>query len=148
MAETPEKKPGEKNTLTDDQILEYTQQTRKKITDELFKDNRVPADKEDRTLLLRALQDMDQTAINKKRLGTDEKRAESDKLVAEAADRISRIYGSENPFEGNQSGRIPEVSSEQLPAANPIEGETEVGLVDESYDEFMSKMEDDDTDGK
>jgi hypothetical protein len=126
--------------LTDDDILKFTQGTRRKFVDHILA-NGFPNDPKDQHVLLTTLADMDRTALGNKRIGAAEKMAESDKLVAEAISRIGNHYGGRNPFEGATTNPILRPDPELLPNATPAPGETAIGLEVEDYAAFIKRME-------
>lgn len=129
--------------LTDEDILRLTQGTRKRLLDDIIK-NGIPTDKDERELLLSTLNDMDRTALGNKRIGAAEKMAGADRLVSEAIIRITSQFGTANPFQGQTEAiTIPSADVKQLPAANPVPGETGVGLELTNFDEFIDKFEKD-----
>ncbi len=132
--------------LTDDDILRFTQSKRRELVDKLLEDG-IPVTKDDQTVLLQALGDMDRTALGNKRIGAAEKLAESDRLVADAVLKINRQFGARSPFEATEviDGEVipPTPVLDQLPKANPVPGETGIGISELKYDEFMDEMEKD-----
>lgn len=128
--------------FSDDEVLAYTQRARRRLIDDLVKGG-MPDDPKDRTALLHALSDMDQTAINKKRLGAQQKTADADRMAALAIARVKRSLGDQNPFRADEErDRIIELDHTRLPEVNPVEGEMDIGISSENYDEFMSGYKD------
>lgn len=133
--------------LTDDDVLRYTQGTRKKLIDEITNKG-MPEGKDERIILLAALSDMDKVALGNKRIGAAEKLSESDKLVAKTIIEIGKKFGTVNPFENNEGDILEgiyerEVDLDLLPPPNTVPGETDVGITDLKYDEFVDMMEKD-----
>jgi hypothetical protein len=131
--------------LTDDDIIRFTQKQRKALVDVIIEKG-IPEIDSDRAMLLTALADMDRTALGNKRIGAAEKLAESDRLVADAIVKLNARFGSSNPFEGNESSilegsliRNPEL--DKLPEPKPVPGETDIGISDMKYDEFVDLMD-------
>lgn len=127
--------------LTDDDILAFTQKTRHALAQELLKGG-MPKDPKEQRILLMTLADMDATAINKKRLGAQEKTAEADRLAIMAIAKLGAVLGNRNPFEGNENGvdvtaLVREVDDTKLPELEVVPGETDVGITSLNYDDFM-----------
>lgn len=131
--------------MTDDEILSFTQTTRKQLVDQITQ-NGMPDDPKDRTALLHALSDMDQTAINNKRLGAQQKTADADRMALLMIAKMNQAIGNRNPFalpEGQtvESGAV-ELDESRLPEVTPVEGEMDIGISTLTYDEFMREYED------
>lgn len=122
--------------LTDDDIMRFTQGTRKRFIDKII-DKGFPADEDGQRILLSALSDMDRTALGNKRIGANEKQSAADVLVAKAITELSSRFGSSNPFEGNKEPIEMVVDATLLPEANPVPGETDIGVSTADYDSFM-----------
>lgn len=128
--------------LSDDDVLAYTQRARRALVENLIEGG-MPDDPKERTALLRALADMDQTAIDKKRLGAQQKTADADRTAALLIARMKQTLGDSNPFMASSEREI-EVSFDEtrIPDVEPVKGETDIGISSESYTEFMDKYED------
>lgn len=127
--------PG-KIEISDDDLMQFTQRTRKAFIQELITDG-FPADPKDRMAMLTAMADMDRTALGNKRIGANERQAAADALVAQAMARFVEANGQNNPFEGNRQGVLPEIRQELLPDDNAVPGETDIGITKESYETLM-----------
>lgn len=132
--------------MTDDEVLNYTQSIRKNFVNSQLQEGQFPNDTKEQVVLLSALADMDRTAINKKRIGVNEKQAGADALAAEALARLSRDFGSNNPFmRGSDDipGEVvtPVPDTNHLPPAKAVPGEKDVGINDDTYDNFMGRMD-------
>lgn len=142
--------PSSEN-LTDDDLLRFTQRTRKRLIDDMTKGD-MPSDNKDRMVLLTALADMDRTALGNKKIGAAEQIAESDRIAAQAIARMNRMFGNNDNFaiaeeipdyiEG-VSRRIqgPELDLELVPDITVAPGEMDQGLSAMTYDEFMKHMD-------
>jgi hypothetical protein len=126
--------------LTDDDVLRFTQSTRKQFLDNLLKAG-FPESVKEQQVFLMAMSDMDRTALGNKRIGANEKQAAADVLVAKAIAQISTQCGSGNPFENSRTGELPQLKSELLPEANAAPGETNVGLCEENYKSLMEMFD-------
>lgn len=128
--------------LGDDEIIKHNQRTRlayvKHMTGEAF-----PSDPKEMSIVLAAMSDMDRAALGNKKIGVNEKQAAADALVANAIGQIGKHYGSMNPFETQTPNSTPpNLDVSQVPEANPVPGETDVGVSDQTYDEFIKRFED------
>jgi len=127
----------------DDAILKYTQARRIELVKD--KDVDLTADPKGGAVVLKALSDMDKTALTKKKLGIQEKGAENDRLVASAVVRMFKDDGSTDPFlkENAAKGRkaYEAEDASRLPEPVFVEGETEVGVSSENYSEFTARMQ-------
>lgn len=126
--------------LSDDDIMRFTQGTRKRLVSEMIKEG-LPTDKDGIETLLHAMADMDRTALGNKRIGASEKQSAADVMVANAIAQISSQFGQQNPFEGNGEVVIPTVEQGKLPSADPVPGETDVGLSEENYDALAKRFD-------
>lgn len=130
--------------LTDDDVLKLTQSTRYKLVNAITAEG-MPVDKGDRMVLLTALADMDRTALGNKKIGAKDKNTAAVLLAAQIFERLSNQFGNRSPFEAPNSDvsddAIPVLSAEALPESEIGQGETEIGISQENYDEFMSRME-------
>lgn len=127
--------------LTDDDILRFTQGTRKNFVNHLLKGG-FPSDPKDQKILLTTLTDMDKVALGNKRIGAADKQSAADILVAKAIATISGQFVDTDPFVKDGVRELPAIDMDQLPPADPVPGETEVGLSDESYAAIMAKFDD------
>jgi len=127
----------------DDAVLKYTQARRLQLVKDADVD--LVADPKGGTVVLKALSDLDKTALGKKKLGIAEKGAENDRLVASAVVRMFKDDGSTDPFlkENAAKGRKAYEADDaaRLPEPVFVEGETEVGVSSENYAEFTSRMQ-------
>lgn len=126
--------------LNDDEVLSYTQRKRKAFLEHLLNEG-FPEDTKTQTVLLTALADMDRTALGNKRIQSGERVLQADALVSKAILTISQRYGSQVPFQTSQQGRIPDIDTAKLPSANPVPGETDVGLSTQSYAELVEQFD-------
>ncbi|MBE0438347.1 MAG: hypothetical protein IBX57_01075 [Gammaproteobacteria bacterium] len=133
-------------SLTDDDLLKFTQSTRLKLVKSLHDPNgKLPSDPKEQRVLLTALSDMDKAALGNKKIGASEKQSASDALVAQAIAGLSSRFGSQNPFmdQAPEGGtKIPSIETEKLPEVSPLPGETDIGLSTETYKTFSEKFED------
>lgn len=141
---------SEMMALTDDDILRFTQATRKKLVDSIVQDG-LPTDNKDRVVLLTALADMDRTALGNKKIGAAESIAEADRIAASAIAQINRQMAVHDPFARGASSALlegdytyvsgPEADDRQLPILGDVELESEQGLSTMNYDQFTKMMD-------
>lgn len=127
--------------LTDDDIISFTQGTRKRFIDEVIAEG-FPQDPKEQHVMLTALADMDRTALGNKRIGATERQSAADSLVARAITQLGDNFGANNPYEKDVGGSIPAYDASLLPDANPVPGETDIGLSDQNYKAFTAEYED------
>lgn len=130
------------SSLTDDEAIRYTQRLRRQLIDEMAKGG-LPNDPKDRTLFLRALSDMDQTALTNKRIGVEEGNNENNRAVVDLVSKLSRQFGGRSPFEviDGEAGEIKEADEAALPPAETVPGEMRIGLEEMNYDDFVKDHE-------
>lgn len=134
--------------MTDEDIVSYTQRTRKRLVDHITGcGNNMPSDKGEQMVLLAALGDMDRTALGKMKIGAKERQGNADREAAMIIAKLGATYGSKSPFERKDDvieGEVvepPKLEDSNLPPLMVVPGETEVGLSTENYDQFMQRME-------
>lgn len=129
--------------LSDDQVIDYTQRVRKSLVAEILKEG-FPTENTDRQTLLHALADMDRTAIQNKKIGSEDAKADADRVAALAIARINQQMGSvipgERPVIEGQYTKL-EGDITLIPNIEVVPGETDIGISDDTYDEFTGRME-------
>jgi hypothetical protein len=127
-----------------DKDFDFTRMQRLKILNEMTDNgSKKLENNEDRHLALQVLNDMDRTAIGRKRIKTDEKATTSNVLMAKAIieslldQKNLHAIGRVDVIEG--VGTVVEPS---LPDYTPKHGEMDVGHPTETYVEFMARMND------
>lgn len=123
--------------LEDDKILENSQKIRNELVKSIIKDG-MPTDKDDKYILLGALKDMDKQVIDKKKVAIEDKNANVAGVIAEAVSKISQLVDGGDPFKRPGSGQIPSLDNTLIPEYSPVDGEMEVGITNDNYDNFMS----------
>lgn len=126
--------------MSDDQILAYTQHKRKTIVQDLMKNNKVPTDRSEQSLLVAALDGMDRAALGNKRIKADEKTAHG---VAGAASIVANLL---NQISGmsKQPGMVienvePPLLGKEIPDPILVPGELETNCPQLDYHSFMSQ---------
>lgn len=127
--------------MSEDDILRFTQRMRKGFVDHLTADG-FPSDPKDQNTLLSAMADMDRSALQNKRIGSEANQAEADRLAAMAIAKMTSHFGAINPFEKQVGGvrEIPAFDETDLPTVELVPGETDVGISDMTYEDMARKM--------
>lgn len=125
--------------------LQFSQSIRRRIAEQLTAEN-IPSDHKDMDILLRTLKDMDQTTLNERKNQIDESSAGSAKTIADAMNELVKMNLNTNPFQRNPDGSvdesyIPKIDASKLGDHNLVPGETEIGTVIETSNEFITRME-------
>lgn len=141
----PNEPPGdiidESEDLSAEGLLKYSQGVRKNLVKDMTRDG-IPQDKSDRQVLLQALHDMDQTSVNRLKLDVDKENAANGRL---AQDLVEKLFNHNprglavNP--GHETDRIPAPKDDEIPDVELEEGETEIGLRQETSQDFLKRME-------
>jgi hypothetical protein len=127
--------------LSSENLLNYTQMVRKRLINSITARG-MPIDKDERMQLMQALRDMDQTSVNRLRLDVENKSADNNRAAQEI---ISQLY-QVNPYglrarPGEERDSYPEPEVKDLPDMEFDEGEKHIGLVTESSNDFIKRME-------
>lgn len=126
--------------LTDDQVMNFTQGVRKKFLHYICEGG-LPDDIKEQNIFLKTLSDMDRAALGNKKVGVTEKQTATDALVAKAISDIATKFGETNPFMAGGDGLVPSIEHELLPETNPVPGEMDIGVSDETYKGLMDKFD-------
>lgn len=125
--------------LNDDAVLERTQAIRMRLLDALTAGENIPTDKDTVSLILQTTADADRAALGNKRIKSDDKNADADRLAAKAIASIYNKVGNTNPFEvpvGESTTRVPEHPETLLEGVEPKPGELDQGVSTLSFDSF------------
>lgn len=135
-----------------DKALSYSQIHRRRIVDSLMAGPQVTSDTKELSVVLKALSDMDKSVLMERKNNIDQGSADSSKAVAEAMREFITGQNNTNPFARKADGSvtepvpttvIPEVDMEKLGEHQLVDGEDEIGVISETYNEFMNRMEGD-----
>ena len=122
-------------TPEEQRLINKSLQVREQLVDKLLEKG-IPADTEDRELLLKALDSSDKTILGKARLKLDE---QANKNQAQMQDLVAAVL-----LKANNKPKLPAVNPE-LPATiertNKVEGDTTIGVVEDNYSDFMKRMQ-------
>lgn len=135
------KKDEQEETPTDDDLIDLSQKLRIGVINCLTKNGtEMPADPDERVELLEAAKAMGTLAVSRKRIKADEKINDD---VASARSFFASIFSSQAELlESAKRGTIRAERVEELPNDfTPIEGQDEINPRQETYEEFMSRME-------
>jgi putative cell wall-binding protein len=126
-----------------EQTLKFTQNIRRKIVNKQMEKG-VPSDLDTVNVLLKALKDMDSTAINDRRNTIDEGNADTARRVADDMAEFVKNHG--NPFMRNAEGdpilvSSPTLNPSRLPQIEHAQDEAHIGTVTETEEEFNRRME-------
>lgn len=127
--------------LTDDAILQYTQRTRKQLATAIVAKG-MPEDKDDRVVLLQTLRDMDQTAINRKRLDVDNANLENDAMIIDIVSKMQELNPRGRRLRDEDvRERTVIVDTTALDGHQFSEEEKRLGLPKETSKEFLERMD-------
>lgn len=141
MSDSENMVPPSEELETDDDVLSFSQRTRKRIVDKLTEKG-IPEDAKDQTILLTALADMDRTAIGNKRIQSKEKQGQLNRQTGLIIAALTERFGARSPFErSGQSTQPPEFKADGLPPLELKPGETEIGIANRGFAEFMNDVE-------
>lgn len=148
MSDQNNKVISEALDMNDEDIVSFTQRTRKKLVDQITGSGQnMPSEKGDQLVLLTALTDMDRTALGKMKIGAKERQGAADREAAAIIAKMFGTFGSSSPFEKKGEliegtpVRAPQLEDSSLPPLTTVPGETDVGLSTENYEQFMQRME-------
>lgn len=113
--------------------LELTLSTREAIIREMFKDNKLPADKEDRDFLMKALDGMDRTILSRAKIKSDDT---AQQTQAAQARLISELLLRATPTPGKS--RTEDLKVIDATVADMADGETDIGVRTFTFAEIMS----------
>lgn len=121
-----------------DSVLEYTQAKRKFIIEAMIVNNKLPEDPTEKSVLLKALADMDKTVSTRKRLVIEEQSAASAEEQASASAALLQAM-RHKMFEAP----VPVPRAAPDLGNTPIDlvpGETEIGVANLTYDAFIASL--------
>lgn len=131
--------------LGEDEVLDFTQRMRKGLVDDMTGNGtRYPSDPKDRTHFLMALDGLDRQALSKKKIASDEKVADADRLAASVINSVFAKFSkgdpfiSQQPIEGEFTRVPPRPDLNLLPAIEIVPGETDIGTSELTFDSFMA----------
>lgn len=122
--------------------LEYTLNIRKEAIDKLISKGKIPENKDEKSLLISLLDGMDRTVLSRAKVKVDAKTndisTQANVLVAKLLTKVNPKAIMLNNF--TDTIQVPVLDS-TIPKPSLIEGETLIGTVNETFDNFMTRME-------
>lgn len=122
-----------------DKQLEYTEQIRKGIVEQILNNHskehpgEMPTDKDTVLMVQKILKDMDSASIGRQRLKIESQEADTNKNLAEAALFSAKNTGNQNRFLLEEGEKLPEGASDGsfdealIGEYKLVDGETDVG---------------------
>lgn len=123
--------------LTEDLILQLTQETRRNmLVAEL--QNGIPEGK-GIYRALKLLEDMDATALNVKKIDTDDDNANADRNAALMIASMNKQLDGTNPFQSTSERPMKDITpkDDAIPVIEPKHEENAIGVSALTYDEFI-----------
>lgn len=129
-------------TLTDDQVFDYTQNFRRRYIQTVTKDGtEIPTDPKEARVFLSALADMDKIAIGKKRLRSEEEvQKHSAQAIAELAATVQRALTQNAPQGVDTPREPPRLDDTTMGPLELVPGETLVGHDVSDYAGFEKRL--------
>ncbi len=129
----------------DDQALEYAQGLRKQLVDSMIdKDGSFPVANDDRNTMLRALEGIASTANANKRLKTDKDIVDVEREAKQLLHETMLLLAARPPISSEETKNEPprSVATPQQFASDftPVEGETDIGVSSETFDDFSKRV--------
>ena len=132
------------DTRNYDETLNYTQALRRQIIDKKMEKG-IPEDDDSLNLMLKAMKDMDQTAIQDRRNNIEADNSSTAREVASSMKEFLTLQRNEDPFRRTATGEVPDIP---IPKLNPerlgtfelVDGEKEIGILQEGADAFIERM--------
>jgi hypothetical protein len=125
--------------LTEDLILKITQETRRNMLVAELQQG-IPSGK-GIYRALKLLEDMDATALNVKKIDTDDDNADADRKASVMIASMNRQLDGINPFQANSDNQRPEKDitpdASEIPFIEPKHEENAIGVSSLTYDEFV-----------
>lgn len=126
--------------LNEDIILKLTQETRRSMLVNTLAEG-IPSGK-DMYRTMKLLEDMDATALNVKKLESDDANQDADRRAAMIIASLNKQLGGDNPFRVQDPGApmrdiTPDAS--EIPAIEPKHEEDAIGVSALTYDEFVKE---------
>lgn len=127
----------DQENLGDDDVLQATRQLRVAILQKQT-EHGIPTDADEFEMMHKNIVELDKQAQTNKRLKQDsEQQMVSVAVMNHLMSVMSENLGKRNIFEHEPVGNIPNPIAEISGAASIIDGELEVGVKDQNYDDFM-----------
>jgi len=124
--------------LTEDAILQITQETRRSMLVGALAEG-IPGGK-DMYRVMKLLEDMDGTALNMKKIESDDANADAARKASILIAEMNKQLDGNNPFERQpEGGRIIDITPDvaEIPVIEPKAEEDSIGVSTLNYDEFI-----------
>lgn len=130
-------------SLTDEEILTYTQGKRRDLVDAITEKG-MPEEKGDRMVLLAALGDMDRTAVAKIRIGAQERQSDDDRRAHLLITLLTERFGTTAvpPSRPEHAALAPVLDESVLPPLQVLPDELSVGVDTRGYEQFQRDVGD------
>lgn len=132
-------------TLDHEQKIQYTQRIKANVLHKLATssiDGTVPTDKDSVELLLKVADSMDRTTLTDKKNSIEEANGGNMQDILMSIALTAQKLGNSNPFVGEPgTGKEPEITDEQIPHYDHVQGVGEVGVISETVEQFNKRME-------
>lgn len=131
-------------TMSNESVLDYTRQVRMQIVNNLIGDGNIPTEKEDKSLLISALDGLDRSALGQMRIQSDNdnanKLAEATNAINHLLTTVSRDIYTTDVLVVRE---LPEIPNETLVLveSNLVEGELDTSYKEETVDEFKARYD-------
>ena len=130
--------------MTEDEILEYTRSVRMRAVNQLTAEGVPTGNQEAMDVIFKSLDGLDRSAIATKRIKVDEKQGANNAALLQSvvaavltSDRKTN-FRVENPVTNHSAPALPET----LEDISLVPGETDVGLSQDTIEEFKTRMQD------
>lgn len=121
----------------EDEILSYTHSKRKEVVEHITKGG-IPNDKADVSVLLKALDGMDHSALSRKRIKVEEAHNKHQEHAAALISKVLAANASNRTLNINDlTERTVPLLGDDIPEPNLVPGETLIAVTNQTYDEFM-----------
>ena len=128
---------------SEDDILAYTHRQRKEIVKAIVKDGKVPVDDSKQLgALIQTLDGMSRDALTRKRIGVEEKSAQSQEANTAIMAQLLQSVTSQKPFQRDVTDVTPRAAPalpDSVPPPQTVEGETATAAPQLSYDTFVQQ---------
>ena len=126
---------------TEDEVMDWSQDKRRWIIDQMLKDGKLPEDPAEKKVILSALDGMDKAALGKKRLKIEEKTNATQEQAAAIIAKILAGMSTNKPTTvQNTLPKAAPVLGPEIPNPVLVEGETSVDAVQQTYTSFLASI--------
>lgn len=123
----------------DKKALSKTSQLRDQMITEMTKKG-IPSDEKERKFLLDVLDSADRSVFNKARIRVDEKNGQNQQQTTAMIAAVLLKINEQQIISNTREAREKAIPKE-LPDPKLIPGETAIGVQNQTYDQFMQRME-------